>query len=197
MAIADSVQIHPTAVVDAPATIGEHTKIWHFCHVMSGARIGENCTLGQNVFVASQVIIGNGCRVQNNVSLYDGVELGDDVFLGPSCVFTNVVNPRAAVSRRSEIRPILLCCGATVGANATILAGTNIGRWAFIGAGSVVLRDVPDYAVMVGNPARQRGWMSQHGQRLVFDPNSGLATCSASEQTYRLRQGAVELLDAP
>lgn len=196
MAIADSAQIHPTAVVDDPVSIGEHTKIWHFCHVMAGAQIGDNCILGQNVFVASRVIIGNGCRIQNNVSLYDGIELGNDVFLGPSCVFTNVVNPRAAISRRDETRTILLGRGATVGANATILAGTKIGCWAFVGAGSVILRDVPDYAVMVGNPARQHGWMSRQGQRLLFDPDSRLATCTATAQTYRLTPAGVELLDA-
>ncbi len=189
MSTADLVYVHPTAIIDQPASIGENTKIWHFCHVMAGARIGHGCVLGQNVFVAASVIIGNGCRIQNNVSLYDGVILEDEIFLGPSCVFTNVRNPRAAI-RHTEFASTRVLGGATLGANCTIVAGCTIGRWAFIGAGSVVIQDVPQYALVVGNPARQIGWMSRCGERLHFD--QGAALCARTGERYCLTEGGVE-----
>jgi len=154
---------HPTAVIDEPCEIGAGTKIWHFCHVMKGACIGERCILGQNVFVANDVIIGSNVKIQNNVSVYTGVELEDDVFCGPSCVFTNVINPRSQIVRRSQYQRTLVRRRATIGANATIVCGVTIGRYAFTGAGAVVCRDVPDYALMLGVPARHKGWMSCHG----------------------------------
>jgi len=183
--------IHPSAVIDSPATIGEGTRIWHFCHVMAGARIGARCVLGQNTFVAASVVIGDGCRIQNNVSLYDGVTLEEDVFVGPSCVFTNVRRPRASVSRRDEFDETLVSRGATLGANATVLAGVNIGRWAFVGAGSVVLTNVPDYALVVGNPARSIGWVSRAGERLLF--HQGIAYCPRTNERYVL--GADETVE--
>jgi len=155
--------VHPTAVIDEPCSIGEGAKIWHFCHVMKGARIGERCVLGQNVFIANDVVIGNNVKIQNNVSVYSGVELEDDVFCGPSCVFTNVSNPRSQIVRHFMYERTLVRRGATIGANATIVCGVTIGRYAFIGAGAVVCRDVPDYALMLDVPARQKGWMSRHG----------------------------------
>ena len=158
---------HPTAVIDLPCSIGSDTKIWHFCHVMKGARIGERCILGQNVHIANDVVIGCNVKIQNNVSVFTGVELEDDVFCGPSCVFTNVSNPRADIQRHHLYERTLVRRGATIGANATIVCGITIGRYAFIGAGAVVVRDVPDYALMLGVPAKQRGWMSRHGQRLI------------------------------
>ncbi|MFZ4428003.1 MAG: acyltransferase, partial [Saprospiraceae bacterium] len=161
---------HPSAVIDEPAEIGEGTRIWHFCHIMANSRIGAGCSLGQNVFVAARVVIGNNVKIQNNVSLYEGVICEDDVFLGPSMVFTNVYNPRSAVNRKGEYMTTLLKKGVTVGANATIVCGNTIGEYAFIGAGTVVLRDVPAYALVVGNPGRQIGWMSEHGERLYFGP---------------------------
>lgn len=182
---------HPTAIVDEPAHIGEDTKIWHFCHVMAQARIGKGCSLGQNVFVAAHVEIGNNVKIQNNVSLYEGVICEDDVFLGPSMVFTNVYNPRSGVNRKSEYRKTLVRHGASIGANATIVCGNTIGRFAFIGAGSVVLRDVPDYALIVGNPGRQIGWMSEFGERLYFD-ETGSAVCPNSGETYILEHGTVK-----
>jgi len=157
---------HPTAVIDAPCEIGEGTRIWHFCHVMPDAVIGRNCNLGQNVFVDRNVRIGNGVKIQNNVSLYDGVILEDEVFCGPSAVFTNVINPRSAIPRRHEFRPTLVRRGATIGANATVICGVTIGRYAFVGAGSVVSRDVPDHALVYGVPAAPRGWMCECGVRL-------------------------------
>jgi UDP-2-acetamido-3-amino-2,3-dideoxy-glucuronate N-acetyltransferase len=178
--------VHPTAIIDEPCEIGAGTKIWHFCHVMAGARIGANCVLGQNVLVASDVIIGNGCKIQNNVSLYTGVELEDFVFCGPSCVFTNVINPRAEINRRAEFLRTLVRRGATIGANATIVCGATIGRYAFIGAGAVVRGDVPDYALMLGVPARRRGWMSRHGFRLPDPDADGLMVCPGSGWRYRL-----------
>ena len=187
--------IHPTACVDAPASIGESTAVWHFCHVMPGARIGRRCVLGQNVFVASKVVIGDGCRIQNNVSLYDGTTLEDDVFLGPSCVLTNVENPRAQIRRGHLASPTLIRRGATVGANATILCGLTIGRYAFIGAGAVVTRDVPDYALIVGVPGIHAGWMSRHGHRLSAATEQGLFTCPESGYRYRLNGGNLRCLD--
>jgi UDP-2-acetamido-3-amino-2,3-dideoxy-glucuronate N-acetyltransferase len=188
--------IHPTALVDEGCQIGQGTKIWHFCHLMPGAVIGQACSLGQNVFVANGVILGNNVKVQNNVSIYEGVICEDDVFLGPSMVFTNVINPRSAVVRKHEYRQTLVQKGATIGANATIVCGHTIGRYAFIGAGAVVTKDVPDYALVLGNPARQKGWMSQHGQKLLFD-SQGLATCPESGYLYLLREGKVQCLSNP
>lgn len=161
-----TIHIHPTAIIDDGARIGEGSRIWHFCHVSAGARIGECCALGQNVYVANRVVIGNGVKIQNNVSVYDSVTLEDDVFCGPSMVFTNVFNPRAFIERKDEYRDTLVKKGASLGANCTIVCGVTIGRYAFVGAGAVVTRDVPDYALLVGNPASQIGWMSEYGERL-------------------------------
>ena len=182
---------HPTAILDEGCSIGPNTRIWHFCHLMPGCTIGANCVLGQNVMVAPGVTLGNGVKVQNNVSLYTGVTCEDDVFIGPSAVFTNVLNPRSFVERKSEFRPTLLRRGASIGANATILCGTTIGQYALVGAGAVVLRDVPDYALVVGNPARQTGWVSRLGHRLSFD-RTGQAACPESGEGYVLREGRVE-----
>lgn len=181
---------HPTAVIDEPAEIGEGTKIWHFCHVMTNSRIGKGCSLGQNVFVASKVVIGDNVKIQNNVSLYEGVICENDVFLGPSMVFTNVINPRSGVNRKDQYLQTLVKNGASIGANATIVCGNTIGAFAFIGAGAVVVRDVPDYALIVGNPGRQIGWMSEHGERLHFDAD-GYAVCPGSGERYRLQNGGV------
>jgi len=156
-------QAHPTAVIDEGAVIGNGTKIWHFSHIMSGATLGENCTIGQNVLIAPQVVLGNNVKVQNNVSVYTGVVCEDDVFLGPSCVFTNVINPRSFISRMEEFRSTLVKKGATIGANATIICGVTIGEYAMIGAGAVVTKDVPDYALIVGNPGKQIGWVDKEG----------------------------------
>ncbi len=182
--------VHETAVIDAGAEVGEGTKIWHFCHIMSRAKLGKGCSLGQNVFVADDVILGNNVKVQNNVSIYTGVICEDDVFLGPSMVFTNVINPRSAVVRKSEYMQTIVGRGASIGANATIVCGNDIGQYAFIGAGAVVTRDVPDYALVVGNPGRQIGWMSRSGQRLEFD-GSGRAICRESGEQYVLEGGVV------
>jgi UDP-2-acetamido-3-amino-2,3-dideoxy-glucuronate N-acetyltransferase len=187
---------HPTAVIDEGCQIGQGTKIWHFSHIMPGCTIGENCNLGQNVVVSSHVTLGNGVRVQNNVSIYTGVNCEDDVFLGPSMVFTNVINPRSAISRKDEYKSTLVKKGATIGANATIVCGNTIGSYAFIGAGAVVTRDVPDYALVVGNPARQTGWMSEYGQRLKFN-EEGMACCPESKEWYRLTQGKVSKTQNP
>lgn len=186
--------VHPSAVIDEGAIIGEGTYIWHFCHVLSGAIIGKNCSLGQNVMVAGAAVLGNGVKVQNNVSVYSGVICEDEVFLGPSCVFTNVKNPRAAINRRGNYAPTFVKKGATIGANATILCGITIGRYGFIAAGAVVLRNVPDFALMAGNPAKQLGWMSAAGERLHFN-ESGLATCPFSGESYQLTNGIVSILD--
>ena len=157
--------IHKSVFVDADADIGDGTTIWHFSHIMKNAVIGINCVIGQNVFIGANVVIGNGCKIQNNVSVYTGVTLDDNVFCGPSVVFTNVYTPRAAIDKMQELRPTLVKKGVTIGANATIMCGITIGRYAFIGAGSVVLKDVPDYALMVGNPAKQKGWVREDGNR--------------------------------
>jgi UDP-2-acetamido-3-amino-2,3-dideoxy-glucuronate N-acetyltransferase len=182
--------VHPTAVVDEGCEIGAGTKIWHFSHIMPGCKIGDNCNIGQNVVISPDVILGKNVKVQNNVSLYTGVTCGDDVFLGPSCVFTNVTNPRSAVNRRGKYAKTHVGRGASVGANATIVCGNDIGDFAFIGAGAVVTKDVPAYALLVGNPARQLGWMSEYGHRLHFN-EAGIATCIESGQTYLLEKGVV------
>ncbi|MDQ3844915.1 MAG: N-acetyltransferase [Bacteroidota bacterium] len=182
---------HPTAVIDEGCEIGEGTKIWHFSHIMPGCKIGKHCTIGQNVVVSTKVVLGDNVRVQNNVSVYEGVLCEDDVFLGPSMVFTNVVNPRSAISRKHEYRQTPVRRGATIGANATIICGNEIGPYAFIGAGAVVTRPVAAYALVVGNPARHIGWMSAYGQRLHFDA-AGRATCSESGQEYLLNNNQVQ-----
>lgn len=190
--------VHPSSYVDEPCEIGAGTRIWHFCHIMAGAHIGERCNLGQNVFVGSGVVIGNNVKIQNNVSVYPGVELEDDVFCGPSCVFTNVINPRSQIVRHSEYRRTLVRRGATIGANATIVCGVTIGRYAFIGAGAVVVSDVPDYALMLGVPARRRGWMSRHGHRLPEPDADGIMICPQSGWRYReVEPAVVRCLDWP
>ncbi len=182
---------HETAVIDVGCEIGPGTKIWHFSHIMSTCKIGENCNIGQNVVVSPQVVLGNNVKVQNNVSIYTGVICEDDVFLGPSMVFTNVINPRSAINRKSEYAKTVVKKGATIGANATIVCGHDIGRYAFIGAGAVVTKNVPDYALVIGNPAHQTGWMSEFGHKLNFDKD-GLAVCPESNQRYLLKNGQVE-----
>ena len=190
--------VHPSAYVDVPCEIGAGTKIWHFCHVMKGARIGERCILGQNVLVSNDTVIGSNVKIQNNVSIYAGVELEDDVFCGPSCVFTNVINPRSQIVRHSQYQRTLVRRGATIGANATIVCGATIGCYAFIGAGAVVRGDVPDYALMLGVPARQRGWMSRHGYRLEDKNGDGLMVCPESGWHYReVEPGVLRCLDWP
>jgi len=176
---------HPSAYVDEPCEIGEGTSIWHFCHIMANAKIGCNCNLGQNVFIATDVIVGNNVKVQNNVSLYTGVELEDDVFCGPSCVFTNVVNPRSQINRRGEYQRTLVRQGVTIGANSTIVCGATLGCYAFIGAGAVVRGDVPDYALMLGVPAVRKGWMSRHGHRLVEQNEEDQWVCPESGWRYQ------------
>jgi UDP-2-acetamido-3-amino-2,3-dideoxy-glucuronate N-acetyltransferase len=182
---------HDTAVVDEDCFIGQGTKIWHFSHIMNGAIIGKNCNLGHNVVVGRKVILGNNVRVQNNVSVYEGVICEDNVFIGPSAVLTNVINPRSEVSRKHEFRETIIRKGATVGANATIVCGNEIGSYAFIGAGAVVTKPVKPYALMIGNPARQVGWMSEFGEKLIFD-EQGLATCTGTGQTYILKNNSVK-----
>jgi len=182
--------IHPSAIVDAGAQLGDDCRVWHFVHISAGARIGARCSFGQNVFVGNDVTIGDNVRIQNNVSVYDAVTLEDDVFCGPSMVFTNVYNPRAAVPRKAEYRRTLVRRGATLGANSTIVCGTTIGRHAFVGAGAVVNRDVPDFALVVGVPARHIGWMSRHGERLQMPlAGNAEAACPATGERYRLRDG--------
>ena len=183
---------HETALIDEGAQIGGGCKIWHFCHIMPGAVLGKGCKLGQNVFVASGVVLGNNVKVQNNVSIYEGVTCGDDVFLGPSMVFTNVLNPRSAINRQGGYQLTRVGEGATIGANATIVCGHDIGAYAFIGAGAVVTKDVPPFALMVGNPATQLGWMSKCGHRLHFDEDLR-ATCPESGEGYRLEGGVVSV----
>jgi UDP-2-acetamido-3-amino-2,3-dideoxy-glucuronate N-acetyltransferase len=189
--------IHPSAIIDDDVVIGPGSSIWHFTHVSNGVRIGAGCTLGQNVFVAPHVRIGNNVKIQNNVSVYEGVELDDDVFCGPSCVFTNVANPRSQVSRRGQYATTKVCRGATIGANATIICGSTIGRYAFIAAGAVVTKGtVPDYAFMVGVPARQRGWSSRHGHRLSSPDAHGLMRCPESGWRYQeVEPGVVRCID--
>lgn len=182
---------HPTAVIDEGCEIGQGTKIWHFSHIMPGCRIGENCNIGQNVVVSPGVVLGSNVKVQNNVSIYTGVICDDDVFLGPSMVFTNVVNPRSAINRKAEYAATRVGKGASIGANATIVCGHDIGEFAFIGAGAVITKHVPPYSLWVGNPAKQTGWMSEYGHKLHFDAE-GFATCDESGQQYRLSDGKVE-----
>lgn len=181
---------HETAVIDEGCEIGSGTKIWHFSHIMPNCKIGEGCNIGQNVVVSPQVVLGKNVKVQNNVSIYTGVICEDDVFLGPSMVFTNVINPRSAVNRKNEYAKTVVKKGASIGANATIVCGHDIGRYAFIGAGAVVTKSVPDYALVIGNPARQTGWMSEYGHKLKFD-DQGFAECLESKEKYQLKNGRV------
>ena len=176
---------HETAVVDAGCEIGKGTKIWHFSHIMSGCNIGESCNIGQNVVISPAVVLGRNVKIQNNVSVYSGVICEDDVFLGPSAVFTNVINPRSAIARRNEFKTTLVQKGATIGANATIVCGITIGKYAFVGAGAVVTKNIPDYALVIGNPARQSGWMSEYGHKLRFNAE-GIAFCPESQEKYQL-----------
>lgn len=189
-----SYQAHPTAIIDPGAQIGEGTRIWHFCHISPQSVLGANCILGQNVFVANGVLIGNGVKVQNNVSLYTGVTCEDDVFLGPSMVFTNVINPRSFVERKTEFRPTLVKKGASIGANATILCGITLGRYCMIGAGSVVTKDVPDFALLTGVPAKQIGWVSRLGHRLLLN-DQGEAICPESTEAYKFEHGMLKIVD--
>ena len=190
-----TITVHPTAIVDDGARVGEGSRIWHWAHVSGGAVIGRNCSLGQNVYVGNRVVIGNGVKIQNNVSVYDNVALEDDVFCGPSMVFTNVYNPRSAVERKSEYRDTLVRHGATLGANCTIVCGVTVGRYAFVGAGAVVNRDVPDHALVVGVPARQIGWMSRFGEQLEL-PLTGeaRARCAHTGDVYELTNGVCRLV---
>jgi UDP-2-acetamido-3-amino-2,3-dideoxy-glucuronate N-acetyltransferase len=188
--------LHPSAIVDEDCIIGRGTKIWHFSHLMTGCTLGENCVIGQNVFIASKVVLGNNVKVQNNVSIYEGVHCEDDVFLGPSMVFTNVTNPRSSVSRKNEFKTTLVKKGATIGANATVICGNEIGTYAFIGAGSVVTHPVQAYALVAGNPARQIGWMSEHGNRLQFDV-MGFAVCEETGDRYLLEHNSVRKITSP
>ncbi len=184
---------HETAIIDEGCEIGKGTKIWHFSHIMSNCKIGENCNIGQNVVVSPDVVLGKNVKIQNNVSIYTGVICEDDVFLGPSMVFTNVINPRSAVNRKNEYLKTTVKQGASIGANATIVCGHDIGRFAFIGAGAVVTKTVPDYALVIGNPARQTGWMSEYGHKLNFDKN-GIAICPESNEKYQLKENTVSKL---
>ncbi len=183
--------VHETAIIDEGCSIGEGTKIWHFSHLMPNSVIGSNCNIGQNCVISPEVVLGNQVKVQNNVSIYTGVICEDDVFLGPSMVFTNVTNPRSAINRRGEYEKTLVRKGATIGANSTIVCGNNLGAYCFIGAGAVITKEVEDYALMVGNPAKHIGWMSEYGHRLEFD-ESGFATCVESKEKYELMNGKVK-----
>ncbi len=195
MSIDSSVKIHSTAIIDEGATIGSHTRIWHWVHICSGAIIGDRCSFGQNVYIGNSVKIGNNVKVQNNVSVYDNVTLQDDVFCGPSMVFTNVYNPRSAISRKDEYRNTVILKGATLGANCTIVCGHTVGEHAFIGAGSLVNRDVPPFALMVGVPAKQIGWMSAYGERIELPLNGeGQWQCSHTDQTYKLSGDIMEII---
>ena len=178
---------HETAIIDKGCIIGNGSKIWHFSHLMEGAKIGKNCNIGQNVFIANDVVLGNNVKVQNNVSLYSGVQCEDDVFLGPSMVFTNVKNPRSAIVRKDEFQETIIRKGATIGANATIVCGTSIGKFAFVAAGAVITKNVVDYALMKGVPAKQDGWISEFGEKLEFE--NDIATCKATKQQYKLQNG--------
>ena len=186
----ETYKAHETAVIDPGCMIGDGTRIWHFSHIMPGCSIGRNCNIGQNVVISPQVVLGDNVKVQNNVSVYTGVTCGDDVFLGPSCVFTNVVNPRSAVSRKEQYLKTYVGKGGSIGANATIVCGHTIGEYAMIGAGAVVTKDIPPYALVVGNPSRQIGWVSEYGHRLSFN-EKGIATCPESNQQYLLEGGVV------
>ena len=183
--------VHPSSIVDEAAIIGENTKIWHFCHISSNTIIGKDCNFGQNVFIAPNVKLGNGVKVQNNVSIYEGVECADAVFLGPSMVFTNVMNPRSGVSRKNEYKKTIVQEGVTIGANATIVCGITIGKYAFIGAGAVVTKNIPPFALVVGNPSRQIGWMSEKGEKLQFGDDQ-IAICPLSKEKYKLSNNKVE-----
>ncbi len=185
---------HETAIIDDGCQIGEGTKIWHFTHIMPNCYIGENCSIGQNVVISPEVKIGNGVKIQNNVSVYTGVICEDDVFLGPSAVFTNVINPRSAIVRKNEFKITLVQKGATIGANATIVCGITIGRYAFVGAGSVVTKNIPDYALVIGNPARLSGWMSEYGHKLKFNAD-GIAICPESKEKYKLLNDSVSKIN--
>lgn len=183
-------QAHETAIIDSGCTIGDDTRIWHFSHIMKGCVIGKGCNIGQNVVISPEVILGNNVKVQNNVSIYTGVTCDDDVFLGPSCVFTNVINPRSAVSRKDQYMKTHVGKGATIGANATIVCGHDIGAYALVGAGTVVTKEILPYALVVGNPSKQMGWVSEYGHRLKFD-EEGMAVCPESGERYRLNEGGV------
>lgn len=185
--------VHESSIIDKGAIVGNGTKIWHFCHVFAKAKIGENCVLGQNVMVANNVVLGNNVKIQNNVSIYEGVICEDDVFLGPSMVFTNVINPRSVVNRKHEFKKTLVEKGATIGANATIVCGNTIGKYALIGAGSVITKNIQPYALMVGNPAKQIGWVSENGQRLEFG-ESQKAICKETNDVYQLENNSVKKL---
>jgi UDP-2-acetamido-3-amino-2,3-dideoxy-glucuronate N-acetyltransferase len=182
--------VHPSAVVDAGAEVGKGTKIWHFCHLKPGARVGQYCNIGQNVFIDDNVLIGNGVKIQNNVSIYNGVTVEDEAFLGPSMVFTNVINPRSFIDRKAEFKQTLVKKGASIGANATIVCGVEIGKYAMIGAGAVVVSDIPAFALVVGNPARQLGWVSVSGEKLIFD-DWGNAWCDTEKKKYRMADNSI------
>ncbi len=182
--------VHESSYVDSPCEIGEGTKIWHFSHIMNNSIIGKNCNIGQNVVISPKVILGNNVKIQNNVSIYTGVVCEDDVFLGPSMVFTNVINPRSEFKRRDEYMKTIVMKGASIGANATIVCGNNIGKYAFIGAGAVVTKEIPDYALVVGNPSKHIGWMSEFGERLIFN-EEGIAICDKTDSRYKLNNGNV------
>ncbi|HDM75351.1 MAG TPA: N-acetyltransferase [Deltaproteobacteria bacterium] len=188
---------HETAIIDQPCKIGKETKIWHFSHIMAGAEIGEHCNIGQNVLIGSGVKIGNHVKIQNNVSVYEGVILEDHVFCGPSMVFTNVINPRSHISRKHEFKTTLVKEGATIGANATIVCGHTIGKYAFVGAGAVVTRDVPDYALVMGNPAKVVGWVCECGNRIVFHEGDSNGICKKCRKVYSKRNGGVTLANQP